>query len=33
MYDKEDDAVVVLLTIKEDIPQVKTAIEQMINEL
>ena len=29
MYDKE----LVLLTIKEDIPQVKTAIEQMINEL
>lgn len=29
----EVDAEVVLLTIKEDIPQVKTAIEQMINEL
>lgn len=29
----EVDAEVVLLTIKEDIPQVKAAIEQMINEL
>lgn len=29
----EVDAEVVLLTIKEDIPQVKIAIEQMINEL
>lgn len=29
----EVDAEVVLLTIKEDIPQVKTAIERMINEL
>lgn len=29
----EVDAEVVLLTIKEDIPQVKTVIEQMMNEL
>lgn len=29
----EVDAEVVLLTLKEDIPQVKTAIEQIINEL
>ena len=29
----EVDAEVVLLTLKEDIPQVKTVIEQMMNEL